>query len=111
MRSLVNALYMAALYLVPVLTFAQQPNLRLLVRKVSFYILNPLISIMFGAALIVFLWGVAQYFWEKDSEEARTKGSRHIMWGLIGMAIMFAGYAIVSLIVSSIGATVKINEF
>ena len=111
MRSTVYALYGAALYLVPVLTFAVQPNLELLVRKVSFYILNPLISIMFGAALIVFLWGVAQYFWEKDSEEARTKGGRHIMWGLIGMAIMFAAYAIVSLIVKSIGSDVPVSQF
>lgn len=80
-----------------------------LVQKISFYVLNPIISILFGAAFMVFLWGVVEYFWKSDSEEARTKGTKHILFGLIGMLVMFGAFVIMRVVAGTIGSDAQIN--
>lgn len=57
-------------------------------------IIDPLILLLFGAALAFFLWGVFQFIANADSEEGRGDGRRHILWGIIGMVIMLGVYAI-----------------
>lgn len=58
-------------------------------------IVNPLIQLMFAAALVYFLWGVVKYIKDADSESAREEGRRHILWGLVGLFIMVAVYGII----------------
>ncbi len=79
-----------------------------LIAKISFYILNPFISILFGAAFLFFLWGVVEYLWKSDSDEARSKGTKHIAFGLIGMLIMFAAFVILHVIAGTIGSDATI---
>jgi len=90
---------------------AQTGDITLLVQKISFYILNPIISVIFGIAFMFFLWGIVEYFWQSDSDEARTKGTNHILWGLIGMFIMFTAFAILRIIANTIGADVPLDKF
>lgn len=78
-----------------------------LVNKLAEVIVNPLIKLAFAIAFIVFLWGVFQYVKGADSEDARATGVKHMTWGIIGLAIMFAAKAIVVLI----GATVGVSVF
>ena len=63
--------------------------------KLLTVIVNPLINLMFAAALVYFLWGVVQYIKGADSEPARETGREHIMWGLVGMFIMVAAVGII----------------
>lgn len=60
-------------------------------------ILNPLIRLLFAAAVIYFLWGVFIYISSSNSEDGRKKGAQHILWGLIGLVIMMGVYAILSI--------------
>ena len=62
--------------------------------KLATTIINPLIRLMFAAAAIYFIWGVFKYIKDSDSESERQTGSRHILWGLVGMAIMMGVYGI-----------------
>lgn len=73
-----------------------------LIKKISDNILNPLIYLMFGVAFVVFLWGVAEYVMHLDNEEARTTGGRHMLWGIIGMAIMLSALGIKALIANTV---------
>jgi len=66
-------------------------------------IINPLIGLLFGLAFIFFLWGIVEYFWQSESEAARAKGTRHMIWGVFGMFIMFAVFAIIRIIAGTIG--------
>lgn len=70
--------------------------------KLADVILNPLIRLMFAAAVIYFLWGVFTYIRNADSESERQKGAQHILWGVIGMGIMIGVYGILSLFTSAI---------
>lgn len=86
-------------------------NIKEFAQSVSFLVLNPIISILFGAALMIFLWGIVEYFWQSESEEARSRGTKHITWGLVGMFIMFAAYVIVRIIVTTTGSDVPVGDF
>ena len=72
-----------------------------LLRKISVNILNPLILLGFGVALVCFLWGIFQFLTNADSEDGRQKGKRNIFWGIIGMVIMISVYGIISVILGT----------
>ncbi len=74
------------------------------VGKINRLILNPLITLMFAAALVYFLYGVLKYFLS-GGEVDRKNGQDAIMWGLIGMFIMFSVMGIIKLIQSTLGVT------
>ncbi len=74
------------------------------VGKVSTNILNPIIAILFALAFVYFIYGVAAYIWNPDNEEARTKGQKSMIWGVVGMFIMVSVFGIMSFLISSIGA-------
>lgn len=77
-----------------------------IVYRLNTFVFNPLIGLLFGLALIVFLWGVAEYFWQSESDAGRQKGARHMLWGIFGMFIMFAAFAIIRVIAGTIGVDV-----
>ncbi len=67
------------------------------------FILNPLIGLLFVVALIVFFWGLVQFIGNAGSEDARQKGKRNIMWGIIGMFIMISVFGIIKIILGTFG--------
>jgi len=74
-----------------------------LVRNISGVIVNPLIVLMFTFALVAFLWGVRAYITGADNPEVRAKGANQIMWGVIGMALMFMAFTIVRISINTFG--------
>ena len=77
-----------------------------IILKINDVILNPIIALLFALALVMFLWGVFQFIWLEDSDSARMQGKNHMLWGLLGMFIMFSAFAIMQLIGGTIGADV-----
>jgi hypothetical protein len=82
--------------------------------KVEAAIINPLITLMGLAAFVVFLWGVVQFILalqggsvaaagENKSNPGIATGKRHMVWGLIGMVIMFGARAIVAIVAHTFG--------
>lgn len=70
--------------------------------KASELIINPLILLVFAIAFITFFWGIVQFINSETSDAARKTGKDKIVWGLVGMFIMFSAYGIVRLIVASV---------
>ena len=68
------------------------------ISAVSQQILNPFIYLLFAIALIVFIWGLVRFISQGGDEDARTIAKRHILYGLLGMFIMFSAFALVRLI-------------
>jgi hypothetical protein len=69
-----------------------------LLHNANIYIVDPLIYLLFGLALIYFLWGVLQFIMSADNDEARNTGKRHMIWGIIGMFIMISAWGIIGII-------------
>ena len=67
-------------------------------------VVNPLIYLLIGVAIIYFLFGVFVFVKNSDSSEKRVEGANHILWGVIGIAIMFSVFAFVRVIQNTIGS-------
>lgn len=70
-------------------------------------IVNPAIIVLFAIALLVFVWGVLQYVRNADDADARAEGSRHMLYGVIGLAIMISAFAIVRFVVNTFSLETK----
>ncbi|KKU15672.1 MAG: hypothetical protein UX24_C0032G0010 [Candidatus Giovannonibacteria bacterium GW2011_GWB1_45_9b] len=57
---------------------------------VSTNVLQPIVLLLFALATILFLWGVVEFLINRDNEEERDKGKRHMLWGIVGLVIMFS---------------------
>ncbi len=82
-----------------------------LVYKLNKFIFNPLISVAFAIALAYFLYGMVAFIRNGANKEAKEKGQRHMLWGIIGMVIMVSVFGILNLLVSIFGLSyVNVNE-
>lgn len=61
-------------------------------------IVNPLIAILTGFAILAFVRGVAVFIWQADNEEKRAEGKKFMVWGIIGMFVLVAFWGIVRII-------------
>ncbi len=71
--------------------------------NVNNMIVNPIIEVMFAVALVFFLWGVVEFMMNQQNDEKRTQGKMHMLWGIVGIAIMFGVFAIMNLIINTLG--------
>jgi hypothetical protein len=77
-------------------------NAGLFVGKVNRIIFNPLIILLFGAALVYFLYGLVDFLIKKRQGESSETGKSHMMWGLVGMTIMFGVYIIIRILTNTL---------
>lgn len=61
-------------------------------------IVYPLLELLFGVAILVFVWGVLQIVIHGDDEDARTKGKLTMIWGTVGFVIMLSAWGIINLV-------------
>jgi TRAP-type C4-dicarboxylate transport system permease small subunit len=66
--------------------------------KVEAQILVPIITLLALAAFVVMIWGVVDYIRQADNPEARSIGTQHMLWGFVGLVIIFGTTAIINLI-------------
>ena len=73
-------------------------------QRLTNLIINPLLAFLFAVALLVFFWGVIQYLWalNADGSSSKEDGKRHMLWGIIGMFVMVAAWALFQFLVSNI---------
>ena len=60
-------------------------------------IVNPIILLLAGVAFVLFLWGVFEFVKGAGDEKKREEGRRAIMWGLVGLVIIFGTYGIINI--------------
>lgn len=75
------------------------------VKDVNSLIVNPLIKLLFAVALLLFLYGVVEFVSNQESDEKRTKGKNHMLWGLVGFVIMFGVWGILNIVLDTFGIT------
>ena len=72
-----------------------------LLYNIEYFILTPIIYLLFGLALLLFLYGVFEFIKKSDDPDERKKGGQHMLWGIIGMAIMLSAYGIINFILNT----------
>ena len=78
-------------------------SLTYLVENIETFIIDPLIILLFALALLLFLWGLAQFILKASSEEGKKEGKRHMLWGIIGIFIMVSVYGILRVLTNTFG--------
>lgn len=71
--------------------------------KVNAAIINPLILLVFAVAFLVFAWGIFQFLANASEGSKREEGKQKILYGLIGMFIMFSAYGLIRLTLGTFG--------
>ncbi len=66
--------------------------------KVESQVLLPIITLLAFAAFVVFLWGVVDFIRQADNPEARKIGQTHMIWGVVGIVLIFGTTAVINLI-------------
>jgi hypothetical protein len=87
------------LALLPALALAQDFGpLETFIGGLSSFINGTLIPLLFGIALLVFLWGIFKYFILGGSDESKRESGKHLMlYSVIGFVIMVSIWGIVNL--------------
>jgi hypothetical protein len=67
-----------------------------LLNKIAVLIVNPLIFLGFIVATIYLFYGIAKLVWNADGKDLE-ENKRNVMFGVIGMFIMFSVYGILKL--------------
>ena len=65
--------------------------------RVVAQVVNPIILLLAASAFVVFLWGVFEFIAHAGDETKRAEGKSAILWGLIGLVIIFGAYGIINL--------------
>ena len=72
-------------------------------------ILFPLITLLTAIAALVFLFGCFKFVAGND-DESRAVGSRHILWGLIGLLVMVSAFTILTIFAKTFGLEDELRE-
>jgi hypothetical protein len=72
--------------------------------RVQEQILDPIITLITLAAFILFAWGLVQFILGADNPEKRSTGQQHMLWGIIGLVIIFGAQVIVRILKNIVGA-------
>lgn len=71
--------------------------------KVNNLILNPLILLAFGLATAYFFYGIIKFISLEAGDAKRKEAQNAIIWGLVGMVIMFSVYGIIRFVLATFG--------
>lgn len=63
-------------------------------------ILNSIIPVLLSLGVLYFVWGVVQYV-IAGGEEAKKKGRDHIIYGIIGLAVIVSLFGLVNIVVDT----------
>ena len=80
-----------------------EASVQTLMNSISRVILNPLITLLFAAAVVYFIYGLAQYLLNPENEEIRKTSKSHMLWGIIGIFIMVSVFGIMNMITNTLG--------
>ena len=73
------------------------------IASVNNHLLNPIIYLLFAVAMVVFLYGVVVFIANQSNESERANGKNHMLFGIIGLAIMFSVWALINIIINTFG--------
>ena len=72
-------------------------------QKIDDVIINPLIILAFALATIYFMYGIVKFLNPNTGEKDKLEARSAILWGIVGMAIMFSVYGLIGFVLTTFG--------
>jgi hypothetical protein len=87
----------------PLVALAQEfGEINSFIARITTFINNTLIPLVFGIALLVFIWGMFKFF-IYNTEEEKEKGKDLAVYAVVGFVLMVSIWGIVNLIAGGLG--------
>ena len=100
----ISVLALGAVMFTPALAAAQFGEIGKLFSDLTTLINNTLVPLVFGIALIAFLWGMTRWLiWGGSDDESRTKGKNLAIWSVVAFVLMISIFAIANIISGALG--------
>jgi hypothetical protein len=62
------------------------------------------VPVIFALSFLAFVWGVINYFFLHSGDETkRAEGRTFVLWGLLGLIVLFSVWGFVNLLLSTLG--------
>ena len=74
-----------------------------LLHGIIIQIINPIIMLLAGTAFVVFMWGIFSLVKNASNSTKRADAQRAILWGVVGLVIIFGTYGILNVATSTFG--------
>lgn len=74
-----------------------------LVQKFFKVVVDPVIQLIFAAAVLYFVYGVFTYIRRSDDSSERINGANHILWSSVGLFIMISVWGIIAILEKTVG--------
>lgn len=74
-----------------------------LVQKFFKVVVDPVIQLIFAAAVLYFVYGVFTYIRRSDDSSERINGAKHILWSSVGLFIMISVWGIIAILEKTVG--------
>ena len=65
-------------------------------------IVYPILELLFGLAMLFFVWGILQFILKGEDEEGRERGKLTMIWGTVGMALMVSAWGIIYIVANTV---------
>jgi len=79
------------------------PTITSLLGKIANLILNPLIILGFTIATIFFFYSIIKMIWGAAEGADLEKNKKQMMYGIIGLFVMFSVYGILHIVLATFG--------
>jgi uncharacterized membrane protein len=91
--------YLGALMFVPVSLHAK--TFKEVVDAATGDLATTIVELIFAVSFLFFFWGVVQYMID-PTQEGKDKSRGYVIWGLIGLAVIFSVYGLIRAVTSII---------
>ena len=86
------------------MTFAQ------IVTSIVNIVNTSVIPLLFALAFIFFLINIVRFFFIESNDEGREKGKKALLWGFIGLLVLFCIWGIINFFVNEVNTLVTGNS-
>ncbi len=100
MKKIISYFYPALLFALPFIASAQSGGFRSIQSGINSVIgiINLLIPLIIGLAIVYFLWGVLQYVAKGHDQEKRDEAKNIMIWGIIAIFVMVSVWGLVGIL-------------
>ncbi len=90
--------------LIPIVHAADSEAFGAAIDPVIQNVINPIIGVLFGVAVLVFVFGAFQLIRGDSDSETRSNGKKAMIGGIIGLFIMVSAWGFIRLISNTVGS-------
>jgi heme/copper-type cytochrome/quinol oxidase subunit 2 len=77
-------------------------NIQTLIQAIG-TVVNSLLVITAGVAVLVFFWGLVVFVFKSGDEKSHTEGKNRMIWGIIALVVMVSVWGIIRFVSQDLG--------